>query len=76
MHKKILLVDDDQYIREVYLEVLQDAGYDVDTGINGEEGFAKMHQGGYDLILLDIMMPKVDGIGVLDNLAKNPPQQK
>src|SRR5262245_46595849 len=76
MGKKILLVDDDLYIRDVYFEVLKSDGFDVDTAINGEEALAKLHQGGYDLVILDVMMPKMDGIGVLDNLQKNPPLQK
>lgn len=76
MGKKILLIDDDLYIRDVYLEVLQSGGYDVDSAINGEEGLAKLQQGGYDLVILDVMMPKMDGIGVLDALQKNPPVNK
>ena len=76
MAKRILLVDDDLYIRDVYLEILQSDGFIVDTGINGEEGLAKIQQGGYDLIILDVMMPKLDGIGVLDVLQKSPPKQK
>lgn len=73
MAKKVLVVDDDQYIRELYEEVLKDEGYDVETANNGEETLAKLQQGGYDITLLDIMMPKLDGLGVLDALSKNPP---
>lgn len=76
MSKKILLVDDDLYIRDVYFEILQNGGYNVETAINGEEGLAKLQLGGYDLVILDIMMPKMDGIGVLDALQKNPPANK
>ncbi|HSA83705.1 MAG TPA: response regulator [Patescibacteria group bacterium] len=76
MGKRILFVDDDLYIREAYQEVLTSEGYTVDTAINGEEGLKKLQQGGYDLILLDVMMPTLDGIGVLEELQKNPPQQK
>jgi CheY-like chemotaxis protein len=76
MAKRILFVDDDLYIREAYQEVLTSEGYTVDTAINGEEGLKKLQTGGYDLVLLDVMMPTLDGIGVLEELQKNPPQQK
>lgn len=76
MAKKILLIDDDVYIRDVYEEVLKGEGYEVETAINGEDGLNKLKQGGYDLVLLDVMMPTLDGIGVLEELKKNPPQLK
>ena len=76
MSKRILFVDDDLYIRDVYEEILTSEGYIVDTAINGEEGLKKLQQGGYDLVLLDVMMPTLDGIGVLEELQKHPPQQK
>jgi CheY-like chemotaxis protein len=76
MAKRILFVDDDLYIRDIYEEVLKSEGYVVETAINGEEGLAKLKVGGYDLVLLDVMMPTLDGIGVLEELQKNPPQQK
>lgn len=76
MAKRILFVDDDLYIRDIYEEVLTSEGYTVETAINGEEGLAKLKIGGYDLVLLDVMMPTLDGIGVLEELQKNPPQQK
>jgi CheY-like chemotaxis protein len=74
MAKKILFVDDDLYIRDLYEEVLKEKGYIVETAINGEEGLAKLQQGGYDLVLLDVMMPTLDGIGVLEALQKTPPK--
>lgn len=73
---KILVVDDDQYIRELYEEVLKDAGYEVESAMDGEEGFEKMQRGGYDLILLDIMMPRLDGLGVLNKLQELPEKPK
>ena len=76
MAQKILLVDDDQYIREVYEEVLKDAGFIVDTAADGASALEKIKKGGYDLILLDLVMPKTDGLGVLTALSKNPPLQK
>lgn len=76
MSKRILVIDDDRYIRELYEEVLKNAGYVIEIGQNGEEGLQKIQQGGYDLILLDKIMPKMNGQEVLDALVKNPPQQK
>lgn len=73
MAKRILIIDDDLYIRELYEEVLRDEGYEVDSAINGEEGLAKAQAGGYSLILLDVMMPELDGMGVLEGLKAHPP---
>lgn len=69
MKKRILVVDDDLYIREIYEEVLKNAGYDVESAKDGEEGLAKLKEGGYDLILLDVRMPKLDGIQVIEALT-------
>jgi CheY-like chemotaxis protein len=73
MAKKILIVDDDAYLRDLYEEVLKDEGYEVTTAVDGEEGATKLAQGGYDLTLLDVMMPKLDGLGVLKKLKETPP---
>lgn len=72
MAKKILIVDDDQYIRELYVEVLQDEKYDVDSAEDGILGVEKISKNDYDLILLDIMMPRLDGLGVLQKVQDMP----
>jgi DNA-binding response OmpR family regulator len=71
--KKLLVVEDDQYLRELYIDILEDEGYDVDHAVDGEEGYTKMHAGGYDLVLLDIMLPKMDGLKILEKLQKETP---
>lgn len=76
MAQKILLVEDDTYIRKLYGEVLLEAGYQVELAEDGIAGLDKIKKGGYDLILLDLVMPKMDGLGVLEALGKNPPLQK
>lgn len=76
MAQKILVVDDDTYLRDLYEEVLKDEGFEVDIATDGQEGLAKMTEGGYDLILLDVVMPKMDGLSVLNALSQNPPQSK
>lgn len=72
--QKILILEDDQYTRDVYQEVLTGAGYEVTTAVDGEEGLVKIKEGGYNLILLDMMMPKLDGLGVLTSLKDSPPK--
>ena len=72
--KKVLIVDDDRYIRELYEELLKSEGYTVETAVDGEDGLNKISAGGYDLILLDVMMPKIDGFGVLVKLDETHPQ--
>lgn len=72
---KVLLVDDDLYIRELYVEILKNAGYEVEVAVDGKEGFEKIVAGGYDLILLDVMMPYLDGIGILKKLEEEKPQK-
>lgn len=71
--KRILIVEDDQFLREFYEELLQAEGYSVDVAVDGDSGLAKMAQGGYDLILLDIMLPKKDGMQILRELRVKPP---
>ena len=76
MAKKILLVEDDQYTQDVYQEILKEAGFEVTLAIDGQEGLQKAQEGGYNLILLDIMMPKMDGLQVCAKLKKDPTMQK
>jgi DNA-binding response OmpR family regulator len=72
--KRILVVEDDQNNRNLYQTVLSNAGFKVDVAQDGSEGLTKCQVGGYDLVLLDVMLPKIDGVGILTELAKNPPK--
>lgn len=74
MGKKILVVEDDNFIRDVYQDLIKEAGYDVTVAVDGEDGLTKAREGGYDLILLDVMMPKMNGLKVLEELKANPPK--
>ena len=58
---QILVVDDDKNIRRLFQAVLEDAGYGVHLAANGEEALAVMDREYIDLVVLDIMMPKMDG---------------
>src|SRR3990167_11261405 len=71
---KILVVEDDQFLRELYEELLKEEGYIVDLASDGDIGLTKLQAGGYDLVLLDIMLPKIDGLEILRKLKESPPK--
>jgi len=75
MAQRILVVEDDQFLRELYDELLKEEGYDIELAADGEEGFNKMSTGGYDLVLLDIMLPKIDGLEILRRLKDKHPEK-
>jgi OmpR family response regulator RpaB len=64
--KTILIVDDEEAVRNLLQRTLQDVGYDVITAANGQEALDKVPQFNVSLVLLDIMMPGLDGFQVLD----------
>ena len=70
--KRILLVDDDDALASVYLVRLQAEGFDVRRVANGEDALAAAISYKPDLVLLDVMMPKVSGFDVLDILRNTP----
>jgi DNA-binding response OmpR family regulator len=73
MAQRILVVEDDQFLRELYDELLKEEGYDVDLAADGQEGHDKILSGGYDLVLLDIMLPKMDGLEILRQVKDKHP---
>lgn len=70
---QVLLVEDEQYLRELYQEILTEQGYTVDTASDGEEGFNKVKQGGYDLVILDIILPKMNGLEIMRKIRSEAP---
>ncbi|MEK7610955.1 MAG: response regulator [Patescibacteria group bacterium] len=63
--KRLLIIEDDQDLRELYVEVLRDEGFEVAEAADGQVGLEKAKAGNYDLLLLDIMLPKIDGLQIL-----------
>lgn len=72
--KRILIVEDDQFLREFYEELLKAEGYTIDSAPDGEIGLSKIQSNQYDLVLLDLMLPKKDGVQILRDLKANPPK--
>lgn len=69
--KKILLVEDEVFITELYLLALKKRGFEVDAVINGNEALQKAQTNQYDIIILDLMIPGLNGINVLDQIKQN-----
>ena len=68
---KILVIDDEQNMRTGLKDNLEYEGYDVETANDGEEGLNKILDNNYNLIILDVMMPKMSGFDVCKNARKN-----
>jgi CheY-like chemotaxis protein len=69
---KILIVEDDPLMSRMYQKIFKFEGFDVDMAGDGEEGLDKVRTGKPTLILLDIMMPKMNGMQVLEKLKLDP----
>ena len=72
---KILVVDDEQRILRFLVRGLQAEGFAVDAADNGADGLHKALEGGYDLVILDLLMPGMDGASVLGRLVAKRPAQ-
>ena len=60
-------------MRDVYLDTLKSAGYEVETAEDGADGLNKIRRGGYDVVLIDIIIPKLNGLDVIQQTKENPP---
>jgi two-component system, OmpR family, alkaline phosphatase synthesis response regulator PhoP len=69
--KTVLVIDDDLDMSELICAVLKEAGYNAAAALDGKEGLEKAKEIAPDLVLLDIMLPKMDGIEVCRNLAND-----
>jgi len=72
--KRILVVDDDKDILKSFKAILQEEGYDVDTAETSREAIEKTERQAYDLALLDIKLPDVDGTELLELLSERFPK--
>lgn len=70
--KKILIVEDDKFLRELIIQKVTNEGFDVAKAIDGEEGIKKIKEEKPDLVLLDLILPGIDGFEVLSRMKEDP----
>ena len=70
MARKILIVDDEPLIVKGLKYSLEQDGYETDSAVDGEEAVNKFFAGQFDLVLLDVMLPKIDGIEVCQRIRE------
>jgi CheY-like chemotaxis protein len=71
--KTILVIEDDREVLSVIIRYLTQLGYEVIAATDGMEGLKKLDSGGFDLVITDIVMPYVSGVGVVTALKKKKP---
>jgi DNA-binding response OmpR family regulator len=72
MDPKILIIEDDKFLRELIAKKLTEEGFSVDEAVDGEEGLRKSKEGNPDLILLDLILPGIDGFEILAKIKEDP----
>ena len=72
MAKKILIIEDDKFLRELIARKLAKDGYNVSEAVDGEEGVKKAKETKPDLVLLDLILPEMDGFEVLSKIKEDP----
>lgn len=73
---KVLIIEDEENLRDVYSEVFQSSGFEVDSAKDGQDGIEKIASFLPDVMLLDILMPKMTGLDVLRHIKGNPAVKK
>ncbi|MCK6462979.1 MAG: response regulator [Candidatus Pacebacteria bacterium] len=68
---KLLIVEDDPFLMSVLAEKLKEGGFEIEAAADGENGLEKIRAGNYDLVLLDMVLPKVDGFKVLETMKND-----
>ena len=73
---KILIIDDDPFIADMYVLKFKDEQFEIETARNGKDGLKKIDEYKPDVILLDVVMPDMDGFQVLEEIRKKNVPQK
>jgi two-component system chemotaxis response regulator CheY len=69
MSKRILIVDDDRGVRDTLATLVKCKGYELVEAVNGEDALYELRHGDFDLVLLDVNMPRMDGYELMERLS-------
>jgi len=75
-HARILVVDDDESIRKILSTILEDEGYSVDTAQDGKEALERSNREFYNLALIDVRLPDIEGVVLLTKLRETTPRMR
>ena len=73
--KNILLVEDDPFLIDIYTTKLREEGFSIEVATDGKEGLKKLREKKFDLLVLDIVLPKIDGWEILEKLKTELPKE-
>ncbi len=73
--KKILLIEDDPFLGKLYTDLLTGHQFLVTAVTDGEQALEKIKQGGWDLILLDVILPKMNGVEIIEKIKNDSPDK-
>jgi len=65
---KLIIIEDDPFLLSILAEKLKEAGFSIEMAADGEDGLNKIKSEDFDLVLLDIVLPKIDGFKILEEL--------
>lgn len=69
---KILIIEDDDFLSSMYVSKFEKSGFQVEVATDGKEGLEKIKKGRPDLVLLDIVLPRLDGFEILKKIKEEP----
>lgn len=72
MSKKLLLAEDEEVLRMLVVDTLEDEGYEIDEACDGDEAYELIEQNDYDLVIIDYMMPQMTGLEVIEKVRQHP----
>lgn len=72
---KVLLAEDDLFLRDVYVDIFESEGFKITPAVDGEEALQEIEKGGWDVALLDVFMPKMNGDAILRSIKNRNPKK-